>query len=67
MVSLSDLHRGALLNPKTFDGLQIKNKHLEIVTATGWAATNTRHFGLQNFVLDQSFLKKRVQTQELRF
>lgn len=44
-VGLSDLHAGACLQPSDLKGLQVINRHLEVVTAQGWTATNSEDFG----------------------
>ena len=46
IVSLSDLHAGAWINPAGFGGRCVKNRPLQIVTAKGWTATNAQQFGL---------------------
>ena len=47
IVSLSDLHAGAWINPAGFGGRCVKNRPLQIVTANGWTATNAQQFGLK--------------------
>ena len=44
-VGLSDLHAGACLQPSNLKGVQVINRHLEVVTAQGWTATNSNDFG----------------------
>ena len=44
-IALSDLHRGALLQPPDLQGLCIRNRHLRVARAKGWTATNTTQFG----------------------
>ena len=44
-VGLSALHAGACLQPSNLKGVQVINRHLEVVTAQGWTATNSNDFG----------------------
>jgi len=44
-ILLSDLHRGALLNPPDLNGIEIINKHLHVVKAAHRTATNAKVFG----------------------
>ena len=44
-VGLSALHAGACLQPSNLKGVQVINRHLEVVTAQGWTATSSNDFG----------------------